>query len=303
VLATFLARWRPGAPSLDQGVRELIRFGAGLSISNIFNYISRNADNFLIARFVGQAQLGLYDRGYKLMMMPLQQVNAPISRVLLPLLSRLQTDPVRYRSSYLSTITGLMAAVQPGLLTAVIFAPAFVHVLLGPNWDAVVPIFVWLGLAGLHQITTNTLGWLLVSQGRARSLVVLGVCTSVTTVAAFVIGLRYGAVGVAAAYMISDYLLRLPVIWWYVTRNGPVSLSDLLRAAAPHAVAIAITGVVLLLVARIEPQPGFLGLALLAAAAYAIYGSVLVAFPDKRAMACIVWDKALALRRKRLKLA
>jgi len=304
VLATSLTRWRPGAPDFDEGVRELVRFGAGLSTFNILNYISRNADNFLLARFAGQIQLGLYDRAYKLMLTPIMQVNAPISRVLLPLLSRLQNDEAEYRKSYAYTVTGLMAALHPGLLTAVVFSASFVRILLGPGWSEVAPIFAWLGLATLHQVLTNTLGWLMVSQGRARPLVVLGAYSCVTTVAAFIVGLPYGALGVAAAYVITDYVLRLPVAWWIATRNGPVSLADLLRAALPHVLAAAVTGAALLGVARLMPAPGVVELALLTVAAYAVYLGLLLLFPGKRALAGIVRDKGVAfLKRRRMRLA
>jgi polysaccharide transporter, PST family len=205
-LAVALSRagWRPGPPVLDQGVREMVRFGATLSGSNIFNYIGRNADNFLLARFSTQTQLGLYDRSYKLMLMPLMQVNAPLGRVLLPLLSRLNDDPAAYRRAYLTTISYLMAALHPAVLCAVIFAPSFIHILLGPRWDAAAPIFMWLGAVSLHQVVSNTLGWLFVSQGRAKALFVRGAYNCATTVAAFIIGLPYGAVGVAGGLVGRD---------------------------------------------------------------------------------------------------
>ena len=51
---------------------------------------------------------------------------------------------------------------------------------------------------------------------------------SATTIAAFIIGLPWGAMGVAAAYAISGYLLRIPVLAVLMQRIGPVSAYDFL---------------------------------------------------------------------------
>jgi len=54
----------------------------------------------------------------------------------------------------------------------------------------------------------------------------------VTSVIAFAAGLPYGALGVAVAYAISEYL-RTPFLWLYVGRTGPLRASHVLHAATP----------------------------------------------------------------------
>ena len=51
------------------------------------------------------------------------------------------------------------------------------------------------------------------------------------------VGLRWGAVGVAASYALTDLLLTTPLVFWYVGRRGPVSARDLYRTIAPAACA------------------------------------------------------------------
>jgi PST family polysaccharide transporter len=40
---------------------------------------------------------------------------------------------------------------------------------------------------------------------------------------------------VAAAFALTDVLVRLPALWWWVTRAGPIRMRDLYAAAAPFA--------------------------------------------------------------------
>ncbi len=58
-------------------------------------------DNVLIGRFFGPASLGLYSRASALLMRPIEQFLGPVNAVFVPTLSRLQSQPNRYRTTFL----------------------------------------------------------------------------------------------------------------------------------------------------------------------------------------------------------
>lgn len=278
------SRFRPGRPRLAEGVSTMLRFGTSVSLFNLFNYLDRNADNLLIGRFYGVAELGLYDRAYKLLLFPLQQVRNPLSRIVVPYLSRNQNDGPRYRLGYVGCLTALLTMTQPPVLMAVIFAPEVFLVLLGPQWLEAAPIFFWLGIVGLQQVMTSSLGWLFLSQGRGRAYLVLGVVGSVIAVSAFLIGLADGALGVARAYAIADTAIKAPIACYIALRAGPVRLGTFIRAVLPHMVALAVTATVLVLLRERIEDVTFLVLAALGVASCAMYGAVLFLWGDKRAL-------------------
>jgi PST family polysaccharide transporter len=86
VCVWMVCDFRPRRPSFDGELKEFVRFGSAVSGFNIVNYFARNADNLLIGRFYGAEQLGFYDRAYRLLLFPLSQIQAPLGRVMLPLL-------------------------------------------------------------------------------------------------------------------------------------------------------------------------------------------------------------------------
>lgn len=55
-----------------------------------------------------------------------------------------------------------------------------------------------------------------------------GIYSATITVLSFIVGLHWGVVGVAAAYALSGYLLRNPVLAVLIHRVGPVSALDFL---------------------------------------------------------------------------
>ena len=292
ILAVWFSRWTPGRPRFDADVIQMARFGAGVSFSNVFNFLSRNSDNLLIARADGPVPLGLYDRGYKLMLLPLTQMTWPVSRVLVPVLSRLQRSPEEYRSLYMMTITVMMTAAQPGLIAATVLATPLIATLLGDRWSGVAPIFVWLGAAGVEQVVTSSAGWLYLSQGRARDYATSGLVGSASTIGSFLIGLPWGPVGVAAAYAISDYLVRLPFAWWFVGRRGPVTHRDLAACLTPHVVAGVLSAASLFAIRYSTQNAGNLAyLVPVIAATYIIYVAVLLVFPAKRRVAGAIYTK------------
>jgi len=288
--------FRPRAPAFEGEVANMLAFGSSVSVFQFLNFISRNADLLMIGRFHGASELGLYERAYKLLLFPLQQVTFPVGRVMIPFLSRTRNEPGRYRHGFVKCITGIMILTQPAILFAVIYSDDLLRALLGPKWLAAAPIFFWLGLAGLHQVATSTLGWLLISQTRNRDLLITGAVGCLISVAAFVVGLPDGALGVARAYAIADIVIKMPFVWWVISRSGPVRLPDLLTAAWPHCLAIATAGSGLVLARGLIEGSSLTGLIALILSSYLIYVGTLMCIGSKSKV--IVAEVSKRLKRR-----
>ena len=57
-MAFIASRWRPGLEFSAASLHGVIRFGGGILGSALLNYSHRNADNFLIGRYLDAAALG-----------------------------------------------------------------------------------------------------------------------------------------------------------------------------------------------------------------------------------------------------
>jgi len=222
--------WRPGLPVRGSGVREMLKFGGNLTGFNVVNYFARNADNLLIGKFWGAKALGLYSKAYGLLMLPLSQINAPLSAVAIPALSRLQDDPDQYRNYYLKTIGMIALVTMPGVTFLIVMSKEIILLVLGPQWTNAAPIFTFLGLAALFQPVSNTTGWLFVSQDRTNDMFRWSFIGGGLAVASIVTGLHWGAIGVAASYSITDITIRTPLLYWFVGRKGPVMTKDIYNA-------------------------------------------------------------------------
>ena len=273
--------WRPSRPRLGLGLADAFHFGANVTGFNVANFFARNLDNVLIGHAWGNRPLGLYDRAYKLLLLPLQQINNPISKVMLPVLSQLAADPDRYRGAFLRTLAQMLLVTLPGIAFMVGTADLLIPLLLGRQWADAAPIFAALGLASFPQALNNPAGWLFMSQNRTREFMYWGLFGSATCILSFAVGLPYDAYGVAVAYTVGEYL-RTPLLWWYVTRRGPIRVQHMLHMALPHAVgALAALAGVAMVRAVLPAEP----LVTLGASLAAAFGASLLAvsaFPQGR---------------------
>ncbi|HUD51132.1 lipopolysaccharide biosynthesis protein [Parvibaculum sp.] len=236
--------WRPGRPGRLGHVRELLGFGGHVTGSNLVSLFVRNMDQVLIGWYWGATPLGLYDRAYKILLLPINNLNAPLFSVAMPALSRLADQPARYRATYLGIVEKLSMVTMPCAALLIAAPDLVVRLLFGPQWVAATPIVAWLGVAALYQPVTYTCSWLFMTQNRTAEMFRWGMVSSALSAAAIVAGLPFGAVGVAASWAVTGILIRMPALFWAVGRNGPVRPFDMVRAMIPSAIASAFVVVI-----------------------------------------------------------
>jgi O-antigen/teichoic acid export membrane protein len=235
-LVIAVTRWLPAWPNRWAAIGPLVRFGGLMMVFDIIGYLNLKVDNLIVAWFLGPAALGFYDKAYQLLLLPVNQINAPLSNVVHSTLSRLQREPARYRA-YLTR--ALMLAAGLGLpLIAFLSANAraVIVLLFGAQWLPSVPIFQALVPAAALMTITACVGWIFLSLGRARRQLRWASFTTAVTVAAFFIGVRWGAVGVALAFSLSRLVLFVPTLV-YTCHDSPVAWTAILTTASRPALA------------------------------------------------------------------
>jgi PST family polysaccharide transporter len=222
-----VSRWRPQLPTRRSGTGSLLRFGANLTASSFLWSLARGSDGLLIGRVYGSASIGLYSRAAALVARPVEQFVSPLESVFVPMLSRLQTQPERYRRVLLQAyeVIAVASFLFGGLLLAL--ARPLTLVVLGPKWEKAASIFAGFTLVAAYYPIGSVSTWLLTSQGRGRDFLRLSVISSSVTVLSFLAGLPFGPAGVAISYSSSCLLILLPAVHYIAGRQGPVTTKDL----------------------------------------------------------------------------
>ena len=243
--------WRPGLPQRGTEVRPMLRFGIHLAAANFLGQATRNIDNILIAKFVGPAAVGVYDRAFQLMLLPMSHFNQPFNTAVVPALSRLQHDPEAYRRLY-RKLNGVLASISfPIAVFLGVAAPAIVATLYGPAWSESATLLRLLAPCGLLLSLNGSIGWAFTSLGRTGRQVRWTVIASAVSIAGIVAGLPWGAAGVAVGLSAARILLRIPSLI-YCYRGTFLRLDDLWRVTWPPVLASTMGGVLAFLVDPVE---------------------------------------------------
>jgi len=237
--AWAVCRWRPKRPAGLRAVRGLVAFGGNTTAAMVLGNVATNFYMMIIGWFWGAAPLGLYGRAQKLVQMPVQNINVPLSAVALPMLSRLAHDPEKYRRAYRAIVERVAMAMAPLAALLIMGADPVVALVLGEKWGDAAPILSWMGVSAIFMPVTYTLSWLYMSQDRTGEMLRASIVNTVLTLAAFALALPHGVAAVAAAYAVSGVFLRAPLLFHFAGRRGPVPTGDFARILALPAVAAA----------------------------------------------------------------
>lgn len=243
-ICTWVASgWRPSLPQRKTGVDSALNFGLNVAGFEIINYFSRNLDNVLIGRYYGSAAIGLYSKGYELLMLPIRNLRTPLNRVAIPALSRLQHDPESYRAYYNKFLSILSFISMPLVVFMFVCSDNLVRVILGHQWMGASEIFKILAFVALIQPVASTRGVVLLTTGNSKKYLKWGAGSACLSILSFICGLPWGGKGVASAYAIANYALLYPSLI-YVFKGSPVCATDFFSSISKPLAASFIMGIV-----------------------------------------------------------
>lgn len=227
-LVWYVTPWRPGRFRRDCGIGPMLGFGGRLTAAALFNYVCENLPLVLIGRALGSTSVGLFDRAYRLTLMPTSQMSSPASSVAIPALCRVQDEPERYRNICRRMILLACGMTVPIAVVGVLTAPELIHVYLGDQWSPAARVFTYLSpLAATEAISVIAI-WILVTTGNSRACLRFSIFNALFSGLSVAIGVRYGLQAAALWFSGVGVLVRTPLLYRFVVANTVMEWSDLL---------------------------------------------------------------------------
>ena len=215
LLVLVIARWLPGLPRRTDGMRPLLTYGFHLLGAQVVAYFSRNIDTVVLGQRFGATAVGLYSRAFELVINPLNQVNAPSSKVAVPILSRLQEDSQRYNAFLLRGQKVMLMAVIPVLAAAIATAEPLIDIVLGPSWGQVAPLFQILAVAGIVRICAYATYWIALSRGATKISLYVNLIAVPVYGGCVLAGSLFGVTGVAIGFATASTITWAIGLIWY----------------------------------------------------------------------------------------
>ena len=200
-------------------IRKIFSYSVYQFLFNVICYFSRNLDKLLIGKHMGMSDLGYYEKSYRLMMLPLQNITQVVTPVMHPIFSDFQNDKGKLLSSY-ERIVRFLAFIGLPLSVLLFFtAEEVTLIIFGDQWMPSVPVFRILSLSVGIQIILSSSGSIFQAAGDTRSLFVCGVFSSAFNVAGILLGIfHFGTLTAVASCIVVTFTINFIQCYWQMYR-------------------------------------------------------------------------------------
>lgn len=214
--------------------RRVLSFGAYSSGAVLLNVSYQSMPQMILGRILDFAAVGLYSRATMLNQLFDRLILDALHPVVLPAVAERVRTGGDLREPFLRALEYMTALQWPFLLCLALLADPTVRVLLGPQWSGAAPLVRILALASLCLFPTFMTQPVLVSIGRVRDTLVIGLITVPPSLAAIFAAAFFGLEAVAASLFVTAPF-QVYVALRFIRRHIPFAWHDLLAATRKSA--------------------------------------------------------------------
>lgn len=204
---TYFSYRHPILPLVNPKNCRFLRFGAAITLNNITSWGIGCIDTTIIGHFFETATLGLYNRAFNLVNMPMHAIVSSVQSVLLSAYAKTQENTALVKRTYVVSI-GIMALIFLPIFAAVAaVADSVVLGIYGDKWAAAIPMIKPLAIAiSIHAMLAMT-GPMLTGIGVPRYELKAQLVTLVFSVPALVFAAQQ-SINVLIYTLLGTYFLR-----------------------------------------------------------------------------------------------
>jgi O-antigen/teichoic acid export membrane protein len=220
---------------------ELWKLSLGFTLNQPFGYVARNADKFLIGRFLGADSLGVYTRASFITTTAANLFGNVTRLSVFPAMAQVQEDGERLRNALLKSLSVLALLTLPTTAICVLFANELVGLLLGPQWGAAVAPFAILAGSLYLRLAWRVCAAVFQALGRPNRITAIHILRAAALVVSIWFVQPYGLAAISAA-VVAVMAVVLGIMFVVVARDIDLGLH---RVAAVHLRPLVISGAVL----------------------------------------------------------
>jgi O-antigen/teichoic acid export membrane protein len=244
VAAFALSPFRPSLHFRPARIRPLIVFGARAAGASIIYHLYRNADYFIMGRYLGVAAVGVYRVGFELAMAPTLTVLNVVNRAALPAYARLSTDHAALMRAFCWTSKSLSLMLTPITAVLAFAAPDLLALVNHGEWSDAATVTSWLAWAALLRSLAHLFPQVFYAVGRPQLALFESIASGVVLCGAFagslaLYGSEYGILTVGWAWFVGGLFL-LVMLFKLTQRVVPLSFAAVVESLAPASAGLAL---------------------------------------------------------------
>ena len=206
----FYAGWKPSFILNSIGLKKIYSFSRDLTLYRFVNWLMRYFDDLLIGLLFGKNALGIYERSYQTVHLPMRLVSNRINAVLLPSYSKINTAKDELSKMHLEIIRSSAWIFLPILGFILMFSNVLILNFLDEEWQELAWFIPVLGIGGIIHAFFNFNHSIFLSLGKSKLRLSYGLVTRGIILLAYLIGAFFGVKGIALGYTIGSLIAFFP---------------------------------------------------------------------------------------------
>jgi O-antigen/teichoic acid export membrane protein len=205
LLLTY-SRWFPQFLFSTDSFKSLFGFGSKLMVAGVVATTVQNLYTILIGKHFNATQVGYFQQGYNYTNMLSVTLSSVVQGVTYPIMTSIQEDKQRLIAVYKKVMGVTSLVTFPVFFGFAAISEEFVLIFLGEKWLPIIAVLIILSFARLITPISSLNLNILNARGRPDLFLKTDLSKIPMTIAALLIALPYGIVGVAIAQLITTFI-------------------------------------------------------------------------------------------------
>ncbi len=203
--------------------KPFLKIGGFTMGSTLLDFFSRETDILIIGKMLGAESLGVYSLAKQIVLKLFSIINPVVVTVLSPLLSSIQKEKARLKSSFLKIIKYLAYINFPLYVLIIAASTEILHVVYGPGYAGSFPVLSFLAFAYCLAALSNPVGSLQIATGRTDLGFKWTILRAIVTPPVIFAGALINIEAVAAFYALLSLFFIIPL--WFIQLKPMANIS------------------------------------------------------------------------------
>ncbi len=200
----------------------LTAFGKWIFGANVVFLASIYLDDLIVGKLLGMKELGFYHAAFKYANIGVMELGNVFKELAFPAVAGIQHDRQKVAKLLLHFTDILSVVVNFATGFLLVSADTLIPLLMGPGWEAVIPVFQLLCMVGWIRSMLGTYGAYFKGIGQSKKSFLLNTTRVLVLLLAIFPGIWYlGLIGVALASVLS-VLVLIPIVLFWLSDAFPV---------------------------------------------------------------------------------
>lgn len=198
-------------------LNKVLSFSILQFISSLINYTTKAIDKPLVGKYLNMDSLGYYEKSYRLMQLPVNNLSYVFTPVMQPLFKDFKHDMSQMFSKYGKLLKVLSLIGFPLSATLYYSSYELIHIFYGGKWDMAVEPFKYLSLGVGFMILLSSSGPIYQASNKMKTMLVVNITELIISITCLFFSLQTGNVVTVAKVISLGILLRFVSVFFILS--------------------------------------------------------------------------------------